>query len=121
MTFGGKETLKGELENDNSKYIVAKIDDEVVGFAGIWKAVFDMHITNIVVRKDLRSLGIGKLLLERLIKMSKCEDVVSITLEVNSNNLPAIKLYEKFGFKNVGVRKNYYKNTDDAIIMTLNL
>jgi len=48
-------TLKGELKNENSKYIVAKINDNIVGFAGVWKAVYDMHITNIVVKKAFRS------------------------------------------------------------------
>lgn len=43
----------------------------------------------------------------------------SITLEVNENNLPAIHLYEKFNFKRLGLRKKYYNNTDNAVIMTL--
>ena len=117
--FWTTTTLKSELENENSKYIVAKHQDKIVGFAGIWKAVDDVHITNIVVRKDFRNNGIGNLLLEKLISLTKELNFKELTLEVKANNTPAIKLYEKHGFKNLGIRKKYYNNTDDAIIMTL--
>ena len=114
--------FKQELLNPNSKYIIAKIDDIIVGFAGIWKAVDVIHITNIVTKKSLRNRGIGSILLDRLINIAKEMDAVtSITLEVNENNLPAIKLYEKYGFKKVGLRKNYYKNQYDALLLTKEL
>lgn len=114
--------FKEELINPNSQYIVAKIDDNIVGFAGIWKAVDVIHITNIVTKKNLRNKGIGSILLDNLIKISyKIEDVISITLEVNENNLPAINLYKKYGFKKVGLRKKYYNNQNNALLMTKEL
>lgn len=117
--FWNVNTFRSELLNPNSKYIVAKINNEIVGFAGIWKAVDDVHITNIVTAKKLRKQNIGSIMLSKLIEMAEAEkEITSITLEVNSNNMPAIKLYEKFDFKKVGLRKKYYNNTDDAIIMT---
>lgn len=120
--FWNINTFKNELLNPNSKYIVAKIDNKIVGYAGIWKAVDDVHITNIVTAKNLRRQNIGSILLSNLIEMAKTEiGITSITLEVNCNNLPAKKLYEKFGFKVVGLRKKYYNNTDSAIIMTKEL
>ena len=120
--FWNFNTFKNELLNPNSKYIVAKINNEIVGFGGIWKAVDDVHITNIVTAKKYRSQNIGSILLSNLIEMSKSEiGITSITLEVNSNNIPAIKLYEKFGFKKVGLRKKYYNNIDDAVIYTKNV
>jgi ribosomal-protein-alanine N-acetyltransferase len=120
--FWKASILKSELENENSICIVAKQNDEIVGFASIWNAVYDIHITNIVVRKDLRKQGIGTLLLEKLIKITKkMDNINSITLEVKTTNKPAINLYSKYGFEKVGLRKKYYNNTDDAIIMTLNL
>ncbi len=120
--FWSFNTFKNELLNPNSKYIVAKINNEIVGFGGIWKAVDDVHITNIVTAKKFRRQNIGSILLSNLIEMSKSEiGITSITLEVNSNNIPAIKLYEKFGFKKVGLRKKYYNNIDDAVIYTKNL
>lgn len=120
--FWNTSTFKSELQNPNSKYIVAKLDNTIVGFAGIWKAVDDIHITNIVVNKSFREKSIGSLMLSRLLEMAKLEvNITSITLEVNSNNTPAIKLYEKFGFNVVGLRKKYYNNMDDAIIYTKKL
>lgn len=113
--------LKDELENPNSTYIAIKDGKNMIlGFGGIWKAVDDIHITNIVVRKDFRNHGIGSMLLNKLIELSIKENGInSITLEVNTKNIPAIKLYEKYGFKNVGVRKKYYNGIDDAVIMTM--
>lgn len=120
--FWNINTFKSELLNPDSKYIVAKIDNKIVGYAGIWKAVDDVHITNIVTAKNLRRQNIGSILLSNLIEMAKAENgITSITLEVNCNNLPAKKLYEKSGFEVVGLRKKYYNNIDDAIIMTKQL
>lgn len=117
--FWSTTTLKEELENENSTYIVAKKADEIVGFAGIWKSVDDVHITDIVVKKNYRKNGIGSLLLKELISLTKKLNYKELTLEVNAKNEIAKKLYLKYGFKELGIRKNYYKNTDDAIIMTL--
>ena len=103
--FWNYNVFKSELENENSKYIVAKINNEIVGFAGIWIAIDVAHITNIVVKKDLRNIGIGSLLLQNLIQMCKNLDLAELTLEVNQHNSKAIKLYEKYGFKKVRSKK----------------
>ena len=117
--FWSYDTFKSELLNTNSKYIIAKKNNEILGFAGIWKSVDDVHITNIVTAQNYRRQNIGSILLLNLIELAKTEkNITSITLEVNSKNIPAQKLYEKFDFKVVGLRKRYYNNTDDAIIMT---
>lgn len=119
--FWSYNIFKSELENENSKYIIAILNNEIIGFAGIWQVIDEAHITNIVVRKDFRKLGIGSLLLEKLISICKnLESINSVTLEVNEDNIPAQKLYEKFNFKILGKRKNYYNNKA-AIIMTLYL
>lgn len=119
--FWNYNILKSELENTNSKYIVAKLNNEIVGFAGIINTLDQMEITNIVVRKDMRNHGIGNTLLNELIKLTIDSKMNTIFLEVNSNNFSAIKLYEKNGFKQVGLRKKYYNNTDDAILMNLKI
>lgn len=119
--FWNYNLFKSELENKNSMYIVAKLNNQIVGIAGIWLSVDDIHITNIVVKKNCRNQKIGSLMLNNLIKLCENQTQKSITLEVNSNNIPAQKLYQKFGFKNVGIRKKYYNNTEDAIIMTKTL
>lgn len=119
--FWNYNILKSELENTNSKYIVAKLNNEIVGFAGIINTLDQMEITNIVVRKDMRNQGIGNTLLNELIKLTIDSKMNTIFLEVNSNNFSAIKLYEKNGFKQVGLRKKYYNNKDDAILMNLKI
>lgn len=110
--------FKSEFENVNAKYIVAIQDDEIIGFAGIWTIIDVAHIANIVVKKTHRLQGIGSILLQELIKISKELKMNEITLEVNEHNTPAINLYKKYGFEIVGLRKKYYDGTDSAIIMT---
>jgi len=113
--------LKQEFDNENTTYIVAKDNDMIIGFAGILVIMDEANIMNIVTKKDKRKLGIGSLLLEKLIGISKLKKLASITLEVNEKNIPAINLYKKYNFQQVGIRKKYYDNTDAAILMTLYL
>lgn len=109
-----EEIFKNDIEN--SKYIVAKEDDEILGFTG-YRIVFDeMEIMNIVTKESKRKNGIASDMLSYLIRKNKVE---RINLEVNENNIPAINLYKKFGFKQVGLRKKYYDNKDDAILMSI--
>lgn len=111
------DVLKSEILSNNSKYIVIKNDSEILGFAGIKIILDEADIMNIVVKKAYRNKKIGSLLLDSLVKLSKELSIKSITLEVNEKNLVAFHLYEKFDFKKVGIRKNYYNN-ENAIIMT---
>ena len=117
--FWSYNILKQELENGKSKYFVAKQENEIVGFAGILLIIDQVNIMNIVVKKDKRNFGIDSLLLEEIIRYSKIHNATSITLEVNEKNIPAIKLYKKYGFKQVGLRRKYYNNEDNAILMDL--
>ena len=119
--FWSFDTLKNELLSDNSKYIVAKLDNIIIGFAGI-KLIFDeAELMNIVVKKDFRNKGIASMLLTEIFSIcSKC-NINNINLEVNENNLLAISLYQKFGFNKVGYRKNYYNATFGAILMSKKL
>lgn len=94
---------------------------EILGFAGILINVDVVEVMNIVVRKNCRRKGIGKKLLEEIIKLSKETNLDSLILEVNCKNEPAINLYKKNGFKRIGIRKKYYNNIDDAIIMKFDL
>lgn len=119
--FWNASILESELKNTLSKYVVAKIETEIVGFAGVIDTLDQFEITNIVVKKKFRNNGIGNALLIELIKLAKTNNKDKIILEVNNTNKPAIKLYEKNGFKNIGFRKKYYNNTDDANIMALQI
>ena len=115
--FWTPSILKSELESELSKYVVAKENGEIVGFAGVIILPDDVEITNIVTKKSERKKGIGKLLLDKLIQMA-FELKKDISLEVNEKNIPAINLYKKAGFEEVGLRKKYYNGINNAIIMT---
>ncbi len=119
--FWNENIFRQELQNENSEYIVARLNNEIVGFAGIWISPVDIHITDIVVKKDKRNMKIGSNILEELIKLAETKERETLTLEVNEKNEIAQKLYLNYGFEKLGKRKKYYNNEDDAIIMTLNL
>lgn len=119
--FWNYNIFKSELENENSKYIVAKINDTIVGFAGFITMYDEADISNIVVNKNYRHLGIGTLLLKNLITLAKSQNLVALNLEVNSLNIFAINLYKNLNFIECGLRKKYYNNLEDAILMRLAL
>ena len=114
--FWDYSILKDELSSTNSYYLVAKSDNEILGFAGIKYVLNEADIMNIVVKKSKRKLGIGSLLLKNIIELCKTLNISTLFLEVNEKNIPAILLYKKFGFEEVGFRKNYYKE-NNAIVM----
>lgn len=105
-------------ENKMAIYRVALINGKIVGYAGMWHVVNEGQITNVAVLPEYRRCGIGNAIMEEFIKIAQDYQMIGITLEVKISNLPAQKLYTKFGFKPEGFRKNYYKDTnEDAIIM----
>lgn len=110
--------LLSELENKNTKYIVLKSENEILGFAGIWITPDNIELNNIVVRKDSRGKGYSRILLERLLEISKEFGKEFITLEVSEINEKAINLYTKYGFEKIGLRKKYYEGIYDAILMS---
>ena len=116
--FWKPSILESELKSKNSRYIVAKKNGNILGFAGIIITPIDTEITNIVTKKSERKKGIGTSLLDRLIEMTKEAGKDSISLEVNEKNKIAVNIYEKNGFEIVGRRKKYYEGKYDAIIMT---
>ena len=91
----------------------------VSGFAGTWVMADEAHITNIAVRESYLRQGIGELLLISIIGLAEELKASIITLEVRASNTAAQNLYAKYGFAQVGVRRNYYTdNREDGIIMT---
>lgn len=118
--FWNYNIIKDELNADNSNYLVAKLNQKIVGFAGIKILMDEADIMNIVVKKDSRNQGIGSLLLKELINLAKKLNLTSITLEVMEENYSAIHLYKNFGFEQIGIRKNYYKDKN-GLLMTKKL
>lgn len=119
--FWSKEVFKEELKNPNTYYLKARINDEIVGFGGVYQVLDEMQINYIVTKRNRRNLGIASKILYNLISFANNKNIKLITLEVNEKNIIAIKLYEKFGFKKIAIRKKYYNNTDNAIFMQKNI
>ena len=119
--FWNLDIMKEELQSENSHYFVARIDNKIVGFAGIKVILDEADVMNIVTRKDSRKHGVGSSLLNAIIIYATNSGIEKLTLEVNEQNTTAIHLYEKFGFNKIALRKNYYNNIDTAIIMQLML
>lgn len=112
-----KNSINAELDNPLANYLVAIKDDVVLGFVGIWIIAGEGNITNVAVDPTFRGLGIGKLLMQSILENCINENVDSVTLEVRKSNLIAQNLYESLGFKNEGVRKKFYPDKEDAVIM----
>lgn len=105
-------------DNEKARYIVAKADNTIVGYGGLWKILDEGHITNIAVHPEYRGIGIGNKIVQSLIELCTIENITSMTLEVRTSNTSAINLYKKFGFVTEGIRKRYYSNNnEDALIM----
>jgi [ribosomal protein S18]-alanine N-acetyltransferase len=105
------------------RYIVARIDGRVVGYAGLMFAEDardgspSAHITNIAVDPAWHRHKIGTRLMLTVARIAREHGAVSLTLEVRHTNVAAQRLYHRFGFLQEGVRKRYYENTDDALVL----
>lgn len=109
-----------ELEaNRLAHYLVARIGERIVAYGGIWLMVDEAHVTTFAVHPGYRRRGIGERLLLALLDLAIDRQAREATLEVRLSNLPARRLYEKYGFRPVGIRPRYYSdNQEDALIMT---
>jgi len=114
------DAYRNELvTNRLASYVVARAGEAVVGFAGLWVMVDEAHITTFAVHPRWRRRGVGERLLLRLLELANDRRAREATLEVRLSNMPARRLYEKYGFKPVGIRPRYYSdNGEDALIMT---
>jgi len=115
-----KDSFYEEVHNNIAQYLVAQDKDtnKILGYLGSWFIVDECHITNVAVDKNFRRQKIAEKLMFAIIDKCYEQMIKYITLEVRVSNFPAINLYEKFGFKSVGVRKKYYQdNNEDALIM----
>ena len=110
-----ENSVRGELTNDLALWLVALDGDSVVGYVGSQTVLGEADMMNIAVADSHRRRGIARALVEELIARL---DATMLTLEVRASNAPAIRLYESLGFRQVGLRKNYYrKPKEDALIL----
>jgi len=118
-TFG---LFLGEISQRASRvYLVARVGSEVVGYAGMFRAVDDGHITTIAVDPAWQRRGIATRMLLALARAAVDRGCRNLTLEVRMSNSGAQALYQRFGFVPAGVRKGYYPETgEDALVMWAN-
>jgi len=111
---------RAEIETNRlAHYFVARADGVVVGYGGMWVMVDEAHITTFAVAPERRRQRIGERLLVALVDLAQELRAHEATLEVRLSNLPARRLYEKYGFRPVGLRPRYYTDdSEDALIMT---
>ncbi|MBQ2297047.1 MAG: ribosomal protein S18-alanine N-acetyltransferase [Ruminiclostridium sp.] len=111
--------LEEELYNDTASFIVAEGEDgSVLGYAGLHVILDEGYIDNVAVRPSCRRMGLGDRLLDVFIRFGQA-NLAFLTLEVRPSNTPAVALYEKNGFKEVGRRPNYYDDPkEDALLLT---
>ena len=113
-----EKSVASELENKLAYWLVAVEDDRVAGYVGSQTVCGETDMMNIAVHPDFRRRGIAESLVHALVEDLQKQESHSLTLEVRASNEAAQKLYEKLGFMQVGLRKNYYRNPkEDAYIL----
>lgn len=106
-----------QMRAGNRYYLVAYVGDTMVGYGGLMFSVDDAHVTNIAVDPAWQGRGVATEIMLDLVLLAHDRGCVAMTLEVRHTNVVAQNLYRRFGFVPAGVRKRYYENTDDAIVM----
>lgn len=115
-----KESFKSELDNAVAFYHVAEDENgKVLGYIGYWWSFFEVQITFLAVHPDFRRQGVAERLVGHIYNELREMDIETIQLEVRASNTPAINLYKKCGFVEVGRRPRYYGGKEDAILMDL--
>jgi ribosomal-protein-alanine N-acetyltransferase len=113
-----ENSVASELKNKLALWLVAEEDGHVAGYIGSQTCGDESDVMNVAVHPDFRRRGIAEALVNGLVEELKAIESHCLTLEVRASNVPAISLYEKLGFSEVGRRKNYYRNPrEDALIM----
>ena len=111
-------SVASELKNPLSCWLVAEEDGEVAGYVGSQTVIDETDMMNVAVHPDHRRKGIAEKLVIELMEALKLRGSHCLTLEVRASNEPAKALYEKLGFVQVGLRRNYYRNPkEDALIL----
>ncbi len=114
-----KDSFIRELtENVCGLYYVAEVDGVIAGYIGLWHVITEGHMTNVAVLKKYEGMGIGTMLMQKIIDVAIEKEMIGITLECSTVNEKALHIYKKFGFVIEGERKEYYEVTkEDCYIM----
>lgn len=115
------DSFRSALSDVNALYLVAVETDScdtVLGCCGLWQSFEDGEIMNVMVHPNRRRNGCAAALMQEILSQGKARGMENFTLEVREGNIPAIRLYESFGFQSAGIRKNFYENPrENAVIM----
>jgi len=113
-----ERSIASELDNKLAFWLVALEGETVAGYIGSQTVMDETDMMNVAVHPDFRRKGIAEALVTALVENLKQQGSHCLTLEVRASNAPAIALYEKLGFAEIGRRKNYYRNPrEDALIL----
>ena len=113
-----ENSIASELDNPLSYWLVAEENGKVVGYVGSQSVLDAADMMNLAVSPDCRQQGVGQALVNELVQYLQKNNVIALLLEVRVSNAPAISLYEKLGFEQVGRRPKYYHNPrEDALIL----
>ena len=113
-----ERSIASELDNNLAFWLVAVEGETVAGYIGSQTVMEETDMMNVAVHPDFRRQGIAEALANGLVEHLKAMGSRCLTLEVRASNAPAIALYEKLGFTEIGRRKNYYRNPrEDALIL----
>ena len=113
-----EKSVASELDNKLAFWLVAVEEERVAGYIGSQTVMDETDMMNVAVHPDFRRQGIAEALVNTLVENLKKMGSRCLTLEVRASNAPAIALYEKLGFAEIGRRKNYYRNPrEDALIL----
>ena len=114
-----EQSFRDALNNENACFLICENGNTLKGYIGMWISGEEAEITNVAVDKGFRRIGVGKGLTDKLKEVGIEKGIKSFFLEVRESNEAARKLYEKCGFKEVGLRKGFYsKPKEDAILMS---
>ena len=113
-----ENSVASELNNKLALWLVAEEAGTVAGYIGSQTCGDESDVMNVAVHPDFRRRGIAEALVNALVEQLNAAGSHCLTLEVRASNAPAISLYEKLGFSEIGRRKNYYRNPkEDALIL----
>ena len=114
-----RDYIRSQLPDAQHIFLVAVSGERLLGYVGMMYVLDEGYISNVAVAKSRRRQGIADALIDELTRRAAKLSLAFMTLEVRESNVPAIALYKKHGFTEVGKRKNYYElPREDALLMT---
>lgn len=123
-----KKSFEDSLGRDDTLFLVCEVSEEhetakqIAGYMGLYLSFEEASVTNVAVSSRFRKKGYGEALVEKAKELAKEASAESIFLEVRQSNVPAISLYKKLGFEEIGIRKKFYEHpVEDAIIMKVGI